>query len=183
MTALDAVAGAEVGTAPKAPIATIVNMDAIMIRMTVPPEKKDDVKRGDKVVFTSNDKASVPMEGEVQRVRVIPPKPGEKESVYVAMVTFDNSKGLINPGSVVKRAGVYAGKVKDALVVPLSAVSQNKDGKMVVFVQNGGDWVETPVTLGLNDGALIEVKDGLTEKAVVRLNPQDNPTPTPQAGN
>lgn len=182
VTALDAVVGNEVGVAPKAPIATIVDYDAIVVRMTVMPEHKDDVKAGDKVLFTSVDKGAVPIEGQVQRIRVVPPRPGEKESVYVAMVSFENSDGKIKPGSVVKRAGVRSGRVEGALVVPLSAVTQNGDGKMVVYVQQGGDWVETPVTLGINDGALVEVKSGLKEKDIVRISVDQAPTPTPAAG-
>jgi len=169
VVSMDATVGNDVGTTPNAPVVTIIDMGAIQIRATIPAEKKDEVQKGAKVVFTSTDPGVGPLEGIVSSLRVAPLKSGEKTSVYVAMISFDNTKGLIKPESVVKKAGVPAGKVENVLVVPVGAVSQNKDGKMVVFVQKGSDWIEVPVETGLTDGALIEVKGGVDEGAIVKV--------------
>lgn len=169
VVAMDAVVGKEVTSTPRTPVATIVDMGAIQIRATIPAESKDEVKQGSRVTFTPGDPGVEPIEGRVDTIRVAPLKPGEKSSVYVAMISFDNTKGLIKPESIVHKVGVPGAKVTNVLVVPLGAVQKNSDGKMAVFVQKGSDWIETPVETGVNDGALIEIKSGLDEGAVVRV--------------
>lgn len=172
VVALDAVVGSNVGTDPKAPVATITDYDQVKVVATVPAEAKDDVKVGTTVLFTPTDKGIGPVEGKVTSVKVLPPKPGEKGSHYMATISFDNSKGLVKPSTIVKKAGVKTGHVESVLVVPVAAVTINKEGKPVVTVQEGSQTRDVVVETGLSDGALIEVKSGLTEGQIVRVRTQ-----------
>ena len=151
-------------------LATITDLRALRIQGVVPPQHADLVKTGVKLIIALEGPNEEPLEGEVTDVKVMPPSEGQTSEGYLASVRFDNSKGLVKPGTIVKRLGVRTGKVEKALVVPIGAIEQDKDGKSVVHVQRGTDWVSTKVELGLSDGALTEVKSGLAEGDVVRVN-------------
>lgn len=166
---LDATVGSDIGTDPKAPVATIIDYDQIRVLTTVPAEDKDKVVKDTKVVFTPTEKGIGQIEGKVSSVKVSPPKAGEKGSTYTATITFDNSKGLVKPSTIVKKVGVKTGEVQNVLVVPIAAVTVNSAGKSIVTVQNGTNLVETEVQTGLTDGALIEITSGLTEGQIVRV--------------
>ena len=66
-------------------------------------------------------------------------------------------------------ADLALGQVDDALVVPVTAI-KGGSGTGVVWVdaQDGTEPEERTVTLGVNDGAMVEVVDGLTEGEGIR---------------
>lgn len=165
VTMLDAKPG-EVAKTRKA-LATIVDLRALRIQGFVPPEHSDLVKKGTKLMVTVEGVEGDPIEGTVQEITVSPPKDGQKSAGYVALIDFPNSEGKVRPESVIKRLGVPTGKADDVLTVPVAAVIKSKDGIWVAKVQSGTEWVEKPVTTGISDGALIEIKSGLKEGDVV----------------
>jgi multidrug efflux pump subunit AcrA (membrane-fusion protein) len=154
----------------KEALATIVDLAAIRIQGVVPPEWKDKVVKGTQILISMEGTNSDPFPGEVKEVSVLPPSEGQASPGYLAVIDFNNEKGLVLPGSQVKRLGLKTGEAKDVLVVPVAAVQKNKDGKSVVYIQNGSNWAETMVETGLTDGALIEIKSGVKEGDVVKLS-------------
>jgi pyruvate/2-oxoglutarate dehydrogenase complex dihydrolipoamide acyltransferase (E2) component len=62
---------------------------------------------------------------------------------------------------------VRAGTATDVLTLPITAVQGSVRAGNVWLVGDDGTPVETPVTLGLTDGQLIEVTGGLTEGQTV----------------
>ena len=155
---------------PKQALATIVDLRALRIHGVVPPEHKDLVQKGTKVLIALDALDTDPFEGEVTEVSILPPSEGQKSAGYLAVVDFSNTKGNVLPDTVIKRLGVRTGKAEDVLVVPVAAVTKNSDGKTVVNVQKDGNWVPTIVEIGISDGALIEIKSGLNEKDVVQVH-------------
>lgn len=151
-------------------LAMITDLQALRIQGVVPPEHADLVKRGVNLLIAIDGPNSDPLEGEVSEVSVLPPSEGQKSAGYLAVVRFDNRKGLVQPGTAIKRLGVRTGKVENALVVPIGAISKDSAGKAVVFVRRGSDWSSTNVEVGISDGALTEIKTGLAEGDVVRVN-------------
>ncbi|MBS1721786.1 MAG: efflux RND transporter periplasmic adaptor subunit [Armatimonadetes bacterium] len=150
-------------------LATIVNLDMIQIQGTVPPELADKVKKGSEVLIALDGANSDPFTGEVVDVSILPPSEGQSAPGYLAVIKFDNSKGIVLPGAAIKRLGVPTGKVQNALVVPVEAVFADKDGRSVVQVDQGGKWAKAVVETGVSDGALIEIKSGLKEGDTVRV--------------
>lgn len=63
--------------------------------------------------------------------------------------------------------GITVGTVEDALVVPTTAV-RGGAGSGIVWVDAGGKLEERTVTLGISDGAFIEVIEGLAEGDMIR---------------
>ncbi|MFV0253479.1 MAG: hypothetical protein ACK5H2_09105 [Beutenbergiaceae bacterium] len=69
---------------------------------------------------------------------------------------------VVLPGLELK-VSVLTDTAQDALVVPLTAVSGSYQAGSVWLVDDGGEPVETAVALGLTDGEVIQVTDGLEE--------------------
>ena len=103
-------------------------------------------------------------------LRIITPLPGEGGG--------DGSEGDGGSGTTVRCSvpgdvRVFAGLIADmtiaggiaenVLVVPLTAVQGAADTGIVYVIGEDGAQEERPVTLGLNDGVNVEIKDGLTE--------------------
>ncbi|PZF79670.1 efflux RND transporter periplasmic adaptor subunit [Jiangella anatolica] len=63
---------------------------------------------------------------------------------------------------------IEAGRAENVLVVPVTAVEGAfETGNVWVPAADGGEPVETPVTLGLTDGEVVEIREGLTEGTMV----------------
>jgi cobalt-zinc-cadmium efflux system membrane fusion protein len=71
-----------------------------------------------------------------------------------------NADGLWRPGMAVQ-AEVSIGTTEAAVRVALGAL-QRMEGRDVVFVRRGETYAAAPVTLGVRDGAFVEVKDGVS---------------------
>ena len=64
--------------------------------------------------------------------------------------------------------GITVGSVEDALVVPVTAV-RGGGGSGIVWLDDGsGETEERTVTLGVNDGTMVEVTEGLAEGDMIR---------------
>lgn len=153
----------------KQTLATIVDLGAIRIQGIASPEQKDWVKPGVEVLIALEGANSDPFNGVVKEVSILPPAEGQASQGYLAVIDFNNEKGWVLPSTTLKRLGVRTGSAKEVLVVPAGAV-ETKDGKSTVMVQKGSEWVSTTVTIGLTDGAVVEIKSGLNERDVVKVS-------------
>lgn len=152
------------------PLATIVNFGAVRVQGLVPAELKDFVTKNARVIIAMTGASSEPLDGIVLDVNVAPPSEGQTGAGYLALIQFLNPRSISQPSIAVKRIGVKTGTVENVLVVPANAVFM-KDGKSFVNVKSGSGWVETNVEVGVTDGALVEIKSGLSEGATIRVNP------------
>ena len=153
------------------PLATIVNFEKARVQGTVPPELKDQVKKDSQVIIAMNGPSAAPLDGRVLDVTVLPPAAGQTSPGYLAIIEFVNPRAMPQPSLSVKSVGVKSGTVKDALVVSVGAIT-TKNGKSYVNVQNGSEWVSTPVEVGISDGVVTEIKSGVSEGAVVQVATQ-----------
>jgi HlyD family secretion protein len=89
-------------------------------------------------------------------------------------------KALIRPGM---RADVklVSRRIKGAITVPNGCIFR-RDGKSVVFVERGGKFVRTPVTVGESNGEYTAITRGLQAGERIALNDLGAPPPgTPKA--
>lgn len=154
---------------PGQPLANILDLGSIRIQGVAPAALKDLAVKGKKVLIALSGANTTPFDGTIKDVTVMPPDQGDKSPGYTVLIDFDNSKGLVQPGTEIKRLGIETGKAENVLVVPVNAVKTDKDGKSTVMVQSGSKWVATPVEIGLSDGVMTEIKSGLKEGDVVKL--------------
>lgn len=149
-------------------LATVVNFSEARVEGTVPPDLKDEVTKGTRVTITLG-ASTTPVSGRVEKVTVIPPPgPSQPSPGYLAVIRFTDPDDVTRPDVAVKSIGVQTGSVKDALVVPVGAITQ-QNGHSYVKVQRGNSWVSTPVETGLSDGVVVEIKSGLNEGDVVQV--------------
>ncbi|NLG28439.1 MAG: efflux RND transporter periplasmic adaptor subunit [Chloroflexi bacterium] len=100
---------------------------------------------------------------------------------YQVEIVLDEAvEGLIQGMTATVR--VLVGERDNVLVVPAAAVQYDMMGQPVVYVRaNDGSWVSTSVELGMNDGIVVEVLDGLEEGQTVRI-PVTISAPTTEEG-
>lgn len=154
---------------PNQALATIIDLGSIRIQGVAPAALKDHAVKGKKVLIALNGVNTTPFDGTIKDVTVMPPDQGQESPGYTVVIDFDNSKGLVQSGTEIKRLGIETGQVENVLVVPVNAVKTDKNGKSTVMVQTGSEWVSTPVEIGLSDGVMTEIKSGLKESDVVKL--------------
>jgi len=75
------------------------------------------------------------------------------------------------------QAQVFAEGKENVLVIPIAAV-RDSEGKRSVEVLREGTWSLVNVAVGLTDGALIEVSDGLQEGETIRIRADDTDLPS-----
>lgn len=160
-------AGQEVGTERDKPVATICDLASLIVHAPLDPSQ---------VAFVKEDiEATLTFEGIVEefhgKVKRLVTKPAEGGVVYVAIVSFDNTKGIVKPGAKVKGVAIKTGEVKDVIAVPTEAVDKDSTGKPVVKVMKDGKWMPTIVEVGLSGGGYTEIKSGLNEGDVVQVTP------------
>lgn len=150
-------------------LATIADLGKIEVHGTFAAEHADVVKVGVPVVISLEGPDANPFDGRVREVSILPPAEGQRAAGYLAVIGFDNSKGVVLPGAKIKRIGVRTGKAKDVLVVPVGALAKGEDGKPIVYTMKGDTWLAVPVEVGISDGALVEIRKGLFDGDVVRV--------------
>ena len=154
-------------------LATIIDYRAVRVQGMVPAEFKDLVVKRSPVIIAMEGANSDPLDGTVVDVTVMPPKNGQFSSGYLAEIMIKNPGAKVLPNMMVKRIGVKVGAMKQALVVPVGAVT-TKDGVSTVQRRSGETWMATTITTGMSDGALVVVKSGLKagDEVRVRTNPE-----------
>ena len=71
----------------------------------------------------------------------------------------------------VKSSVITATTRNDVLILPLSVIAGRQGTGLVTVITPNGERVETKVTLGVTDGANIEILSGLEEGDVVSATP------------
>jgi RND family efflux transporter MFP subunit len=171
--ALNAQPGREVGTDPKVPVATIVNLDALKVQAKLAPDQVGVAKLGTPVLITFKDIPNKQFEGKVERIttQVVSKLAGlRKEEQYVALIDFQNDSGLAKPG-MKPVVALKTGEVKNALAVPNEAIGTDPSGRPVVRALRNGTWEPVVVATGISDRQYTEIKEGLKPGETVQVVP------------
>jgi multidrug efflux pump subunit AcrA (membrane-fusion protein) len=172
--------------APGTPLLTVMDVSSVIARINIPQAQAAFVHIGQPAAITASD-GSAQAEG---KVTVVSPAVDPQSTTVEIWIQAANPGEKLRPGSTV-RASIKAGTVKDALVVPVSALLPAGDGTTAVMVV-GEDSVakerkvQVPVRgpekvqivgdvkpgekvvvdggVGLTDGAKVKVEDEKEEK-------------------
>lgn len=155
----------EYATSSNPPI-TIVDSDSITIEFGVSSSIVNKIKKGDEVeveISSSNYKNEAVINSISSSADIM-------TNLYTVSIVLEND-GTIKPGMFAK---VYlkTDKIDNVLAVKTEAVKETED-KKIVFVVDGESAVEKEVTTGLDTGAYIEIKTGLSEGDKVIVKGQD----------
>jgi len=138
------------------PVMTIVNVDPLRARLSVPEKMSPWVRVGREVKLSLEAFPGREFTGRVSRIN---PSVDEKNRTFEIEALVSNSGGELKPGSFVK-ATIQSDKVDQVLAIPSSAATY-LFGAYKVFVLQGQTIKEREVKLGDRLGDLVEVIEGL----------------------
>lgn len=153
---------------PNAKLATIVRTAVLRLRIDIPEQSISKVAVGQSV---SAQVAAYPdrkFAGTI--VRKLPSLNAQSRTLTVE-AEIDNPGGLLKPGQFAT-VRITQSKPAPAVMIPASAVKADGETN-VVFVIKDGIANERPVQVGLLEGDLIEIKQGVQENEVVAVSGLD----------
>jgi multidrug efflux pump subunit AcrA (membrane-fusion protein) len=140
------------------PLLTVMDLSAVIAKAHIPQSEAAALKVGDAGTLTVPG-AEEPIAG---KVTVVSPALDPNSTTVEVWLEAKNSKHALKPGTSVELS-LIAQTVKDALVVPASALITAPDGSSAVMLA-GSDGLahQQAVTLGIRNGHDVQIVDGVT---------------------
>lgn len=144
------------------PFFTIMDIETLRVYVSVPQEAALWAKQGIPTVLTARELPGQEFKGTITRTTT-----ALDPSTRTLLVEIDlpNPDHRLRPGMFMS-ATLLLEERPQALAIPPAALVTDKSGK-AVFVVTGGVVTRVPVKTGLDDGAWIEILDGLQEQTEV----------------
>ena len=151
--------------APGAPVATLVRLHPLRLRVAVPEREAASVRIGQPVKLTVE---GDPTEhgGKVARLS---PAIQEQNRTLAIEAEIPNEKGLLRPGSFA-RAAIVTQAAQAVVMIPASAIVTFAGIEKVITVKDNKS-VERRVQTGRREGARVEIVSGLTAGEPVVAEP------------
>lgn len=137
------------------PVATIVRLHPLRLRVEVPEREAVGIRAGLPVRVTANDDTGV-YAGRVVRLS---PAIQEQSRTLIIEAEVDNQQGRLRPGAFA-RAEIQTSTANGVVTVPPSAIVTFA-GIQKVFTVKDGKAVERPIVTGRRDADWVEVTEGL----------------------
>lgn len=141
-----------------APAYTVVDLSSVVVEIQVMQELINTLSAGTQVSLDISAAGSEPFLGTIVAVS---PSVDPRTQAYLVKIEVPNPEGRIKGGMLASVRLVTASRGQ-VLVVPMDAVLDDR-GKSVLFVVEGDTAVRKEVTMGLSDGAFVEVQGPLEE--------------------
>jgi multidrug efflux pump subunit AcrA (membrane-fusion protein) len=139
------------------PLLTVMDVSSVIAKAHIPQADAALLNVGDKGTI-SVPGIEEPIEG---KVTVVSPALDPNSTTVEVWLEAKNPKQQLKPGTSVQLS-ITAKTVNDALVVPASAVITTPEGtSAVMLVGSDGKAHQTPVKLGIRQGAEVQILEGL----------------------
>jgi len=139
------------------PVAKILQIDRIKVSVGIPESDVDAVRRVERFVVAVDALDGRQFEG---RCRYLTKTADSMARLYNLEIAIDNSQGVILP-DMFARVEIIKNEVTDGLAVPLYALLNYQTRPAVYVVEDEMAHLQ-PVSIGIQDGWRVQVKDGLT---------------------
>lgn len=152
-------------------ILTLADLDTITVRTKVPEADIQAIKVGQTARFSTLSGEGKRYEGKVRVIQPVPERAGNAVFYNVLFEVDNRDRSLFSDMTV--QVDIETGTVKQALTMPIVALGERgKDGRFTVQVLDAAN-KQTPrqVKVGLQDGAKVQVIDGLKAGEKVLLAP------------
>lgn len=152
-------------------ILTLADLDTITVRTKVPEADVQAIKVGQVARFTTLSGEGKRYEGKVRVIQPVPERAGNAVFYNVLFEVDNRDRALFSDMTV--QVDIETGSVKQVLAMPIVALGERgKDGRFTVQVLDAAN-KQTPrqVRIGLQDGAKVQVLDGLKAGEKVLLAP------------
>ncbi|HEY9232624.1 MAG TPA: efflux RND transporter periplasmic adaptor subunit, partial [Blastocatellia bacterium] len=141
---------------PGKPIITVVQINPLRLKLEVPEAFAASIKAGQEVTLRVDTFGDRQFKGTIRRIN---PSVDEKNRSLIAEAEVRNDGALLRPG-MFARAEIVSNRQGTALMVPEKAVV-SLAGVNKVFVLEGDHAAERQVKLGVRDGSLVEIIEGV----------------------
>ena len=141
------------------PLYTIMDLETVRVYASVPQEVALLAKQGVPVVLTTKEMQGKEFKGSITRTtEALDPA----TRTLLVEIDMPNKERQLQPGTFVS-ATLYLREHANALVIPPAAiVTGGPDKRKSVFVVEHGKAKRVPIKTDIDDGALVEVVEGLT---------------------
>jgi membrane fusion protein (multidrug efflux system) len=163
---------AEVGeyVTPSKRVATLVNIESVLVRVGIIEKEIDKIFPGQKVVLTVDAYAGVEFTG---RVETISPMGQGNSKTFTVDARADNEGGLLLPG-MFARTRITIFEEDNTIAVPNDSVDKTQSGSRVFVVTKENKAQARDVTVGYVSSQFTQVTKGLeVGELVVTQKPQD----------
>ncbi len=141
-------------------IMTIADMSKMQIKVLVDESDIGKIQVGQGVSFSVDSYTNKTFTGKVTKISRSATT-SSNVVYYPVYVDVDVTENLLYP-TMTARVAINIGERKNVLVVPLSAVKEEK-GQQYVGIMTNGKSEKASVTLGLSDDEQVEIVSGLSE--------------------
>jgi len=139
------------------PIVSIVNISKVVARANIPLKEAGYIKPGKQATLTGPDGALT------GAVTVVSPSVDPNTTTVQVWVQADNPEEKLKPGGTVHVA-IRADLIQDTLLVPATALlNSDEGGEMVLVVGKDSKAHERKVTVGIREGARVQILGGVNE--------------------
>jgi RND family efflux transporter MFP subunit len=149
-------------------VATVVKINPLRVRIDIPEQAIPEVKVGQSVSVTTSAWPDQNFSGRVARIS---PNVTPTSRTLTIEAEIQNPGGVLKPGQFAT-VRILQARAAPALLVPSRAV-RTESGVSRVFVIKDGRVQERQVSLGQNEGDLVEIKSGLAANEIVATSNLD----------
>lgn len=152
-------------------ILTLADLDTITVRTKVPEADIQAIKVGQVARFSTLSGEGKRYEGKVRVIQPVPERAGNAVFYNVLFEVDNRDRSLFSDMTV--QVDIETGSAKQVLAMPIVALGERgKDGRFTVQVLDAANkQVPRQVKVGLQDGAKVQVLDGLKAGEKVLLAP------------
>lgn len=152
-------------------ILTLADLDTITVRTKVPEADVQAIKAGQTARFSTLSGEGKRYEGKVRVIQPVPERAGNAVFYNVLFEVDNRDRALFSDMTV--QVDIETGSAKQVLAMPIVALGERgKDGRFTVTVLDAaGKQGPRQVKVGLQDGARVQVLDGLKAGEKVLLAP------------
>jgi len=148
---------------PNKKVMSLADLSTIWVLAEVFESQADWVSVGQSADVSLPYKPGVSWEGSVEYIY---PSLNPKTRTLRVRLRFDNPKEILKP-NMFSHITIYGGAKKNVLIVPREAVIRTGENTRVILAMGEGKYRAKPVTMGIESGDWIEIKDGLLEGDMV----------------
>lgn len=148
---------------------SIVDLDRLEVQAYVDETDIGRVFVGQKARFEVDTYGDTDFEATVTAIN---PKAELQNSVvnYVVVLDFEGQEERILRPEMTAHVRLRLEQRENVLTAPRSAL-RRQNGRPVIVVERGGDWIEQPVRVGWRTDQRVEIVDGVQEGDLIQLNP------------
>ncbi len=143
---------------PASPAFILAELDEVNVELAVPERHRAALRPGQTVAIAVDALPGSPLAGRVHEIR---PAAVVASRSFTVKVRVPNPQGILRPG-MFARGTITVAVRPNVLQIPESAVILTT-GKPVVFIVRDGKAVRREVTIGEQQGGLVEITAGLSE--------------------